>query len=85
MGQVGEEPEDVEDPENYNDNDDRVENGFNRSLHGNEAVDEPEYDSHDDQHDHNIDERHRRPPLISVFENRLEGGGALYGEAGRVS
>jgi hypothetical protein len=54
VGQVGKEPEDVEYPENYDDNDDRVKNGFYRSLHGNEAVDEPEYDSYNDQHNHKI-------------------------------
>jgi hypothetical protein len=40
------EPEDIEEPQNYRNDHDAVENRLDGSLHGNEAIHEPEKDTH---------------------------------------
>jgi hypothetical protein len=39
----------VQKPQHHNNHNDRVQNGFNRSLHGFEAVDKPKQNSYNDQ------------------------------------
>jgi hypothetical protein len=44
-----EEPENIQEPENDRDYYDRVQDGFDCALHGDEAVDQPKHDSYHDQ------------------------------------
>jgi hypothetical protein len=40
---------DVEDPENHGDDHDTIQNRLDSSLHGNEAIHQPQEDTHHDQ------------------------------------
>jgi hypothetical protein len=52
--QLVQESENVQEPKNDDDNDDRVQNGFDGALHRDKAIDEPEQDSDDDQDDQHL-------------------------------
>jgi len=42
----------IQEPEHHNDHNNGIQNGLNRSLHGNESVNQPEQNTHDDQNRH---------------------------------
>jgi hypothetical protein len=67
MREGAKKPEYVQEPENDDDDNDGVQNGLDRSLHGYEAIDEPKQNSHNDQNYHNVYQRHERPPC-STFD-----------------
>jgi hypothetical protein len=48
-GQRVQESENVQEPENDDDNDDGVQNGFDGALHRDEAIHEPEQYAYDDE------------------------------------
>lgn len=54
MGKGTEKPEYVQEPQNDDDDNYRVQNGFDRSLHWYIAVDEPKQDSYDYQNDYDV-------------------------------
>jgi hypothetical protein len=90
MGQGAEKPEDVQEPQDNDDDHDSVQDGLDRSLHGDVAVDEPQQDSYDDQNDHDVNQRHERPPCSRFGDpypgnDKLTGGVALYMEASRAA
>ena len=68
-----EEPKYIEQPYDHSDNHDPVEDRLDRSLHGDEAVNQPEQHSDGDERENNLDERHsvllssrsRRPESVS--------------------
>jgi hypothetical protein len=45
-------PKNIQKPEYYANDDDSVQNGLNRPLHWNEAVDQPKQNTHNDQSYH---------------------------------
>src|SRR5580704_7037167 len=64
MREGAKKPEDVQEPQHDDDHYDGVQNRLDRSLHWYVAVDEPKQNSHDNQYDHDIYQRHERPPLL---------------------
>ena len=53
-GESVQESENVQEPEHDDDNDDRVQNGFDGALHRDEAIDEPEQDADRDEDHQNL-------------------------------
>jgi hypothetical protein len=49
--QVSEQPEDFKEPDNDNNHNDNIEDGFNFSIHGNVGVDKPKKNTCDNQYD----------------------------------
>jgi hypothetical protein len=49
--QVGENPEHFEKPDDHNNDDDDVQDGFNLAVHGDVCVDQPENNTRKDQYD----------------------------------
>ena len=45
------EPENIQQPQNHNDYDDSIQNGFDCALHGNVGIDQPQKDSHHNERD----------------------------------
>jgi hypothetical protein len=43
------EPENIQEPQNYGNDHDAVQNGLDGPLHGNEAIHQPQEDTHHDQ------------------------------------
>jgi hypothetical protein len=44
--------ENIQQPKNYGDYDDAVQNGLDTPLHGNEAIDQPQKDTYHDENFH---------------------------------
>jgi hypothetical protein len=55
-------PKDIQQPQHNGNHHYTVQDRLDRSLHGNEPVDEPQDNSNNDQYDHDIDQWHGRPP-----------------------
>jgi len=58
MVQPVEDAEDIEQPQDHHDHDDAIENRFNVALHGDEPIDEPEQNAHNDQGKNEVHKRH---------------------------
>jgi hypothetical protein len=54
-GQTGEQPEHIQQPQNQHNTDEDVEDGFDRLLHWNVGVDEPEENADDYDEDDDLD------------------------------
>jgi hypothetical protein len=52
MGKGTKKPKYIQEPQHHNDHNNSIQNGLNRSLHGNESVNQPEQNTHDDQNRH---------------------------------
>jgi hypothetical protein len=66
LGEITEESENLQKPQNHCDDDDGVHDPFDLVLHGDIAINQPQQDSDDYQSENNIDKRHTRPSWISA-------------------
>src|SRR5450432_705850 len=57
-GKTMEEAEYIQHPEDHGDYDDAVQNGLDRRLHGNEAIDQPQKDTYDNENFDQLNQRH---------------------------
>ena len=53
-GQGMKQSENVQEPQNYGDHNDAVEDGFDRALHGDESVHQPQQDTDHDENFQNL-------------------------------
>lgn len=52
------EPEDIQDPENDGNDDNAVQDGLDRGLHGEEAIDQPQQNAHHDENFYQLNQGH---------------------------
>jgi hypothetical protein len=58
IGDIAEQSEYIQEPEDNDDYNYAVEYGFDAGLHGNETVDQPEQNTYDNQGQKNLDQGH---------------------------